>query len=51
VLSRLYDGARADFETLAAYYGLPDNEAFIQFLCTLGLRTLNDQPKPAWRAL
>jgi hypothetical protein len=51
VLSRMYDGVRADCEAQAVYYGLPGDEAFIQFLCTLGLRSLDDQPKPGWRAL
>jgi hypothetical protein len=35
----------------AAYYGFPGDESFIQFLCTLGLRTYDDQPKPAWTEL
>lgn len=51
VLSRMFDGVRADCADQAAYYGLPGDSAFIQFLCTLGLRTVDDRAKPAWDAL
>lgn len=46
--SRMFDGARAVCEAQAGEYGLPGDEAFIQFLCTLGLRTFGDAEKPAW---
>ena len=32
------------------YYGLPGNERFSQFLCTLGLRKANGTPRLAWTA-
>jgi hypothetical protein len=51
MVSRMFDGARADCEAQAASYGLPGDEAFIQFLCTLGLRRLDDTAKPAWGTL
>jgi hypothetical protein len=33
---------------LMAYYGLPGNTGFYEFLCTLGLRKANGIPKQAW---
>lgn len=51
MVSRLYDGARSDCESTAYAYGLPDDEAFIQFLCTLGVKHLDSTPKPAWDAI
>jgi hypothetical protein len=46
--SRMFDGLRSECESTAASYGLPGNEPFIDFLCTLGLRNYDDTPKPAW---
>jgi hypothetical protein len=46
--SRMFDGERSACEAQAVEYGLPGDEAFIQFLCTLGLRTFGDAEKPAW---
>lgn len=46
--SRMFDGLVSDCEAQAASYGLPGNAAFIDFLCTLGLRTYADTSKPAW---
>jgi len=48
MVSRMFDGVRAECEATAMAYGLGGNEAFIQFLCTLGIRTVDDLPKPAW---
>ncbi|MEZ4365047.1 MAG: hypothetical protein R2939_02025 [Kofleriaceae bacterium] len=47
-VSRMFDGERAACEAQAADYGLPGDEPFIQFLCTLGLRSADDVAKPAW---
>jgi hypothetical protein len=44
--SRMWDGDRKDCESQAASYGSPGNEEFIQFLCTLGLRTFDGADKP-----
>ena len=30
------------------YYGLPGDQRFSQFLCTLGLRKVNGTPRLAW---
>lgn len=35
---------------LTAYYGLPDNRVFYEFLCTLGLRKADGTPRLAWQA-
>ena len=51
MFSIMFDRDRTYCEETAAYYGFPGNEEFIQFLCTLGLRTYDDQPKPAWLEL
>lgn len=48
--SRMYDGERSYCEEQAEYYGLPDDKAFIDFLCTLGLREFDGEAKPAWDA-
>jgi hypothetical protein len=48
MFSRMFDGERSACEAQAVSYGLPGDEAFIQFLCTLGLRTYTDAEKPAW---
>jgi hypothetical protein len=51
MFSIMFDRSRTYCEQTAAYYGFPGDEEFIQFLCTLGLRTYADQPKPAWNEL
>ncbi|MFO0552256.1 MAG: hypothetical protein U0271_27970 [Polyangiaceae bacterium] len=51
MLSRMYDGDRTQCEATAAAYGLPGNEAFIQFLCTLGLFHFDESEKPGWSTL
>ncbi|HEY4181157.1 MAG TPA: hypothetical protein VGM90_30140 [Kofleriaceae bacterium] len=48
VYSRMFDGNQSQCESEAASYGFPNNEGFISFLCTLGLRTYADAAKPAW---
>jgi len=45
---RRAERVRSECEATAAAYGLADNAAFIDFLCTLGLRTNTDVAKPAW---
>lgn len=52
MFSIMFDRDRSSYcEPTATYYGFPGDESFIQFLCTLGLRTYDDQPKPAWTEL
>ena len=51
VISRMFDGKLTDCEAQATSYGFGGNQQFIQFLCTLGFRTYDDQPKPAWDRL
>ena len=51
MVSRLFDGVRADCEATAAAYGLPGNEEFIQFLCTLGVKRVDGTQKPAWETI
>lgn len=46
--SRMFDGDMTACEQQAKDYGFPNDAAFIQFLCTLGLRSFSDQAKPAW---
>jgi hypothetical protein len=48
VYSRMFDGSAATCAAEAQSYGEGSNAAFIEFLCTLGLRTYGDQAKPAW---
>jgi hypothetical protein len=48
IYSRMFDGSGSDCAAEAIAYGEGSNAAFIEFLCTLGLRTYGDQPKPAW---
>ena len=50
-MSRMFDGVRTDCEQTAAAYGFAGDEAFIQFLCTLGIRDEQGNPKPAWDEL
>jgi hypothetical protein len=48
VYSRMFDGDQTTCEQEAVSYGFGGNQAFISFLCTLGLRTYADAPKAAW---
>jgi hypothetical protein len=48
VYSRMFDGSGSDCQAEANAYGEGSNAAFVEFLCTLGLRTYGDQAKPAW---
>jgi hypothetical protein len=50
-ISRMFDGNLADCASEAETYGEAGNEDFIEYLCTLGLRTVTDTPKPAWGTL
>jgi hypothetical protein len=50
VYSRMYDGDIEKCKQEAEHYGLPNDNDFIQFLCTLGLRRFDDTAKPAWGA-
>jgi hypothetical protein len=51
VISRMYDGNISDCTTEAQSYGQGSNADFIQFLCTLGVRQVDDTAKPAWARL
>jgi len=46
--SRMFDTDMPTCVQEAADYGDPGDQAFIQFLCTLGLRSYADEAKPAW---
>jgi hypothetical protein len=48
IYSRMFDGDMTTCTSQAMSYGETGNQAFIQFLCSLGLRTYADQPKAAW---
>jgi hypothetical protein len=48
IYSRMFDGDMTTCTAQAMSYGETGNQAFIQFLCSLGLRTYADQPKQAW---
>ncbi len=48
VYSRMFDDLQATCQAEATAYGEGSNAAFVEFLCTLGLRTYADQPKAAW---
>ncbi len=37
-------------KTLASYYGLPDQQNFYDYLCTLGLLKVDGTPRQAWQA-
>ncbi len=50
-ISRMYDGSISDCTAQAQSYGDPGDQQFIEFLCTLGVRDINDVPKPAWARL
>ncbi len=46
----MHDFAPTTCDDFTAYYGLPDNKSFHEFLCTLGLRKADGTPKLAWKA-
>jgi hypothetical protein len=50
-ISRMFDDNPTDCASEAQSYGAAGNQDFIAFLCTLGLRTYADAPKPAWATL
>jgi hypothetical protein len=50
-ISRMFDGDAADCASEAENYGAAGNQDFIAFLCTLGVRTYADTPKPSWATL
>jgi len=45
------DIAAADAAQTADRYGLPDMDAFVAYLASLGLRTHDGNPKAAWRVI
>ncbi len=47
----LHDFTPQQCAELGTYYNLPNQPTFISFLCTLGLRTANGTPRPAWSAV
>jgi hypothetical protein len=50
-ISRMFDDDETDCASEAQSYGAAGNQDFIAFLCTLGVRTYADAPKPAWARL
>jgi hypothetical protein len=50
-ISRMFDDDEADCASEAQAYGAAGNQDFIAFLCTLGVRSYADVPKPAWARL
>jgi hypothetical protein len=46
--SRMFDNDMPTCVQQASDYGDPGDQPFIQFLCTLGLRSYGDVAKPAW---
>lgn len=50
-ISRMFDDDESDCVSEAEAYGAAGNQDFIAFLCTLGVRTYADVPKPAWARL
>jgi hypothetical protein len=50
-ISRMFDDDETDCATEAQSYGAAGNEDFIAFLCSLGVRTYANAPKPAWPRL
>jgi hypothetical protein len=48
IYSRMFDDQQSNCQAEADGYGEGSNAAFVEFLCTLGLRTFADEPKPAW---
>jgi hypothetical protein len=47
----LHDLPAPTCKELASYYGLPHDQNFQAFLCSVGLRHADGRPKPAWSAL
>jgi len=50
-ISRMFDGVPSDCATEAGQFVDGGNAEFATFLCTLGVRTVDDVPKPAWARL
>jgi len=50
-ISRMFDDDETDCASEAQSYGAAGNADFIAFLCTLGVRTYANTPKPAWARL
>jgi hypothetical protein len=50
-ISRMFDDDQSDCASEATAYGAGGNQDFVAFLCTLGVRTYADAPKPAWPRL
>ena len=50
-ISRMFDDDETDCTSEAQAYGAAGNQDFIAFLCTLGMRSYADVPKPAWARL
>jgi hypothetical protein len=50
-ISRMFDDDETDCASEAQAFGAAGNQDFIAFLCTLGVRTYGDVPKPAWGRL
>jgi len=46
----MHDLTAAQCDTLAMYYGLPNNANFKAYLCSLGLRNVDGTPKLGWQA-
>jgi hypothetical protein len=46
----LHDIPSQQCDDLTKYYGLPNNESFRAYLCTLGLRKADGKPRLAWSA-
>lgn len=45
---RMVDKSRSDAESVAVAYGLSGNENFIEYIRTLGIRSYDNQAKPAF---
>jgi hypothetical protein len=50
-ISRMFDGTPTDCAVEAQQYVDGGNAELAAFLCTLGVRTVDDTPKPAWARL
>jgi hypothetical protein len=46
----MHDPTLTQCDSIAAYFGLPTDQAYKDFLSTLGFRSVNGAPKPAWQA-
>ncbi|MSO65683.1 MAG: hypothetical protein EXQ85_07805 [Alphaproteobacteria bacterium] len=49
--SQMFDDSLDECSRLAEASGLSGNQAFIALQCTTGLRTIDNEPKPAWAEL